>query len=223
MKLKIIEDSADEPLTIVECRSHLNVYAYDTDSDNVAYHPDDDMILAMLASAREMCENFMGRAIKRRKYELALDQFPFSNPQYAYPYNAQPDVAGLTGAIELPWAPLVTVLSINVGDDSDALMVEDTDYLVDDYSTPARIVPVSTWPSVTSSLNQIKIQYIAGYGVDSDGNKPLPYAIRSAIMLTLGTLYANRENEVIATGAALKLSSGVESMLRPYRIRLGMA
>lgn len=222
MTPKIIEAAEAEPLTIVECRSHLNVYAYETDSDGNTTHPDDAMILAMLAAAREQCENFTGRAITRKTYEFALDEFPLSNPQYQSVYPA-PAPSGRNGAIELPLPPLVSVVSVMVGTDSDALMVEGTDYLVDDYSQPARILPVTTWPSVAASTNNIKIRYIAGYGVDSDGDIALPGAIRAAILLTLGTLYANRENDRFTQGSVLTLPNGVESLLRPYRVRLGMA
>jgi len=195
---KIITQPSAEALTIAECRSHLNLYAYDVDSDGVYSHPDDDMILDMQTAAREMCEDFTGLSLVRKTYEVAIDEFPEDD-----------------GAIELPMPPLVSVTSINVGVTSDALMTSD-EYVVDDYSRPARILPATTWPVVTTSTNLVKVRYEAGFGEDSDGGERLPYAARAAILVTLTYLYENRGGEVELPPAAIAL-------LRPLRIRLGMA
>lgn len=46
-------------------------------------------------------------------------------------------------------------------------------------------------------------------------------AIRAAILLTLGHLYANREDVVTAV-SAVELPRGARSLLMPYRARLGV-
>lgn len=225
MRPKIIDAEAGEPITLAECRTHLNIYPYEVDSDGVRTHPDDAMILAMLEAARVSCEDFTGRAITRKTYEIALDNFPFSNPQYVPSSLIDAATSSRNGAIELPMPPLVSVVSVMVGDTSDALMTTD-EYLVDDYSQPAKLYPPTGtyWPSIASAKNQIKVRYIAGYGVDSDGNIPLPAAIRHAILLALGSMYANREDVAeLLRGGFATLPNGVESLLRPYRVKLGMA
>ena len=161
MRPIIITQPTDEPLTLAECRSHLNLYAYEVDSDGVYSHPDDELIADMLTAARELCEDFTGLSFVPKTYEVAMNNFP-------------------TGAIELPMGPLVSVTSIAVANDSDGLVDAD-DYVVDPYSRPGRVVPVSTWPSVTAATNLILIRYISGFGEDSDGGQRLPFMARNAM------------------------------------------
>lgn len=46
-------------------------------------------------------------------------------------------------------------------------------------------------------------------------------SIKAALLLTVGTLYANREQE-IAGSITAELKFGVNSLLRPYRTKLGV-
>lgn len=201
MGLKIIAQPTGELLTIDECRQHLNVQPYEIDSDGVGTHPDDAQIMAMLSAARAYCENFLGLSIAQRTYELTLDQFP-------------------VGPISVTLSPLVTVESVTVGEGSDALLDPET-YLVDDYSVPALLLPLPVWPSVTAATNLIRIRYVAGYGSGSD-DVPLPWEIRAAMLLMLGHFYANREAVNIGNITS-DIPFGVDALLRPLRVRLGMA
>jgi len=198
LRVKVIAQPTEEPISIEDCRAHLEAPVYgDSDIDPA----DSAMILGFLSSAREYCENFTGLIIARRTVEVALDSFP-------------------TGEIQLPFGPLVSVTSVIFGDGSDAETVDEADYVVDDYSNPARLVPVTTWPVVTEATNTVKIRCVAGYSDDSDG-PPLPYALKAAILLVLGHLYANREDS--ADKAMDSLPNGADALMRPLRIRMGMA
>lgn len=201
MTPKVIIQPSAELLTIEQCRAHLNVQVYEVDSDGIGTHPDDDLIMAMQGAAREHCENFLGRSIAQKTYEIALDEFP-------------------AGAIELPMPPLVSVSSVTAGEDSDGPL-DAALYVVDDYSVPARVVPVDTWPTVIAATNLIRIRFVAGYGEESDGVEPLPYAIRAAMLLMLAHLYENRSDT--DEKAIASIPNGVEALLRPFRVRLGMA
>lgn len=200
MGLKIIALSVAESLTLDECRQHLRVQPYEVDSNGDGVHPDDSLIMSMQSAARANCENFLGLSITQKLYEMTLDQFP-------------------AGPIVLPMSPLMSVESVSVGMDSDALLDEGT-YTVDDFSSPPRILPVTVWPTVTAAPNLIRIRFVTGYGDGVEGD-PLPPEIRAAILLTLGSLYAHREDEtdkVLTT-----IPTGAEALLRPLRVRLGMA
>lgn len=200
--MKVIAAVEIEPLTIEECRLHLRVDASETSDGGT--HPDDSLILALLSAAREQCENFTGLSFARRTLEIALDE---------YPDDADP--------IELPFGPVLMVESITAGEGSDATTWAAEDFVLDDYSSPAKIVPVADWPALTAATNTIKIRYLAGYGVDSDGGELIPYAARAAILLTLGHLYDNREDTT--DRQVFELPYGAECLLRPLRVRLGMA
>jgi uncharacterized phiE125 gp8 family phage protein len=200
MALKLIYRAAGELLTIDELRDHLNIQPYDLDSDGGGTHPDDAQIMAMASAARAYCENFTGLVIGPATYELALDEFP-------------------EGAIELPVAPISAVEYVTVGSGSDAL-IDDSTYTLDLFSSPARLVPVTSWPSATAATNLIRVRFTAGYGVDSD-SEPLPWEIRAAILLLVGTLYARREDDT--DKPITSIPTGIDALLRPRRVRLGMA
>jgi uncharacterized phiE125 gp8 family phage protein len=207
---KVIIPPAEEPLTIDECRSHLEALPYgDSDSSD---DMDDTMILGWLAAAREHCENFLGLSLAERVLEIALDESP-------------------TEAVELPFGPVLEILSVTVGggeasssssSSSDAETVDPSAYLLDDFSMPNRLVVRSAWPASGGPLG-VRITYRAGYGrADAtDTEQPLPATFRAAILLVLGHLFAHREEATEKALTALPL--GFEALLRPSRVRLGMA
>lgn len=185
MIIQLTGQPSAELVTIAECHAHLRVEPY----DNSGTHPDDAMILAMLASAREHCENFLGFALAVQTYQGALDQFP-------------------DGAIEFPVSPLVSIQSITAG----GVLVDAANYTVDTFG--ARALPVTVWPTVATDTNTVRILFTAGGGL-------LPFAARAAMLLTLTHYYDNRSDST--ERQAYTLPTGAEALLRPLRIRRGMA
>ena len=207
MKPKIIAYPVVEPLTIEECRAHLEAQPY---GDTTVDDADDAMIAGWLSAAREHCANFLGLSLAPCTLEIALDQWPTLR------------VDGVT-YIELPMGPVREVVSFTAGDPESSntdTEIDPASYTLDTYSDPARIVPVSGWGS-GAGTNYIKVTYAAGYGVDTDGGEPLPKAIRAAVLLVLGHLYRHREEATDKALASLPL--GAEALMRPLRVRLGMA
>jgi uncharacterized phiE125 gp8 family phage protein len=98
--------------------------------------------------------------------------------------------------IQLPNPPLVSVVSIGY---VDTLGVNQTvgasNYSVDFFSEPGRIVPVSTyaWPSTDIVPKAVTIIYVAGYA----GPEVVPAEIRTAILLTAGEIYNHRERSAM--------------------------
>jgi uncharacterized phiE125 gp8 family phage protein len=213
---KVIVAPDAEPIDIEECRAHLEAAPYgDTDVDLL----DDAMITGWLAAAREYCEQFLGLSLSRRQLEVALDRFP----------NTSDD--GST-AIELPFGPVLDIVSVGVevagasssssttSSSSDGVTLDPADYRLDDYSSPNRLLPTVGWPASAGELS-VRIRYLAGYGADSDGGIELPWAARAAMLLVLGHLYAHREEGTDKAMSTLPL--GAEALLRPLRVRLGVA
>jgi len=207
-----IEDKPCIPLD--ECRAHLEAVAYGESDDDPVDELDDTMILGWLEASREHCEGFLGLSLSPRILEVALDKFPTTR-------------CDGRSYIELPMGPVSEVVSVTIpdasgdSDDTDADPVDADSYVLDDFSEPARLVPVAGWPSMTTGTNAIRIRYSAGYEIDSEGKSAMPAAFRAAILLTLGHLYANREENTEKAMASLPL--GVEALLRPKRVLLGMA
>lgn len=200
---KVIVHPESEPISIAEARAHVEFANYgDTTQDDA----DDDMLAGLLAASREHCEQFLGLTLTRKILEIELDAFPN-------------DTDDGTDEIEIPFGPVVTVMAVDPTGSSSSSSEAVVTPILDDYSTPNRLrPPVGGWPAG----GPIRIRYAAGYGVDSDDvGEPLPSAIRSAILLVFGHLYANREETTEKAMQSLPL--GVEALLRPLRVRLGLA
>lgn len=196
MGLKLIEAPATEPITLDEAKAHLRV----TQAD------DDDLISIFIKAARQSAERFLGRALIDQTWELILDEFPDSE-------------------IEIPLPPLIEVVSIYYDDAAgDEQLVPPADYAVDTSNSPGWVVPVSSgWPSPIEAINSVRIRFRAGYlNTDSPPAADVPFDIKAAILLTLGTLYAHRETIVVGQTVAL-LPWAAEQLLRPHRIHLSMA
>lgn len=231
MIAKIIVPPQGPLFTIEELRAQCQVVPIDVDSDGTPTHPDDDLLSSFLDAAVDAAEDFTGLTILPRTYEMALSQFPHMRPFGVYGglYGGGLGWDGYGGyrrhhqhAIELTNTPLIEVLSFIVGEGSDAVAFEqDTDYLLDDYEQFARLLPITQWPTLTYSVNTIKIQFRAGYELDSDGNGVVPKAIRQAIMLMVGDWYKNREDS--NDKQAYTIPNGAQALLRPKRVRLGAA
>lgn len=204
----------EEPFTLDQCRQHLRIEPYELNSDGIGTHPDDWWILNVgLPSAREHCENFLGLSLSPRTLEYALDRFPSTSVDGSL-------------AIELPMGPVVEVVSVMVGDANSDITSDSalffTDFHLDRYVLPSALWPASgVWPAITGGRNAIRIRYIAGYRVDSFGGFELPKVLGAAILLVLGHLYEHREDTVEKALQSIPL--GAEALMRPLRVRLGMA
>lgn len=167
------------PVSISEARAHLRV-------DHTV---DDVLIAGLIAAARDMCEHELQRTLTTTTYELTLDEFP-------------------AGPIALPMAPLpegaLTVGSIKYG--SPEYTLSTTAYALD-RGAPA-VVPVSGWPSITSSPGAVRLRYTAG-------STAVPAAIKAWLLLYVGQLYENRESAAI--GTIVTPFDYVNRLLDPYR------
>lgn len=204
----------DEPITLEECRRQCSLVP-DVDSDDNESHPDDALLLALLAAAREHCERWTGCLIARREVELSFDGFPARGEPLelgVYPVNALLEVVytDATG-------------SSSSSSSSDAAAVE---FTLDDRALPAALhVTGGSWPATASTPNAVRVRVDAGWrqaaASSDDATPPLPAALRHAVLLILSHLYENREAS--AEKALTEIPLGVESFLRHHRFKLGMA
>jgi uncharacterized phiE125 gp8 family phage protein len=214
---KVIAPPTVEPVTIEEARAHLEAQRYgDTSVDDA----DDAMIMAWVGAARAHCEEFLALSLAPTELEIALD--------------AWPQATGIAGvAIELPRGPVREVLYITAGDPTSSSdnELDPADYVLDTFGILPRVLPVGSWPgtpTVPGGVGAIRVRYAAGYASpdepsSSDANPPLPLppAIRAAILLMLGHLYETRE--AVNADGMTTVPLGVDALLRPLRVRLGMA
>jgi hypothetical protein len=223
MKPKVIVPPGAEPITVEEARMHLEAQSYgESDTDPA----DDAQIADWIIAAREFAESFTGLSFTQRTLEIALDEFPRARAHgwglTRSGFGGGRSSSRVAPPIELPMGPVVEIVSIQVGEESDGPM-DAAAYVLDDYATPHAVRATgASWPSVPAVPNGIKIRYVAGYALDSsEGGELVPRQAVAAMKLIIGHLYANRED---STETALQtLPNGAEALLRPLRVRLGMA
>jgi uncharacterized phiE125 gp8 family phage protein len=219
--VKVIAPPVAEQITLAEAKLHLRV---DNDEEgSPAVHPDDTLIQTLITVAREWAEGYLARSLAAQTLELATSRFPGTfwdectrgpTGWHSYEYWALP----------LPMGPVTAVQSVTYA--ASGTPVAFTDYAFASYVEPARLVPNSSWPTADPSPEAIKVRYEAGY--DLPGSSPaanaLPKPIKAAMLLLIGGLYENREDPAaLQTGSIGMLPLGIESLLDPYRLRLGMA
>lgn len=202
IRAKAISAAATPLLSLETLRAHCEIVAIDIDfSTDAETHPDDGMLLNFLDAAIDHAEEFTGLSLILRTWEASLNKWP-------------------TSGIELPKAPLVDVVSITYG----GTPLAPEDYTVDDYSKVGVVFPVLSWPAVTEAQNAVLVRFRAGFSAEADPQSDVPMldgAIKAALLLTVGHLYEHRAEN--SEKALTTLPLGVEALLRPKRIRFGMA
>lgn len=162
-----------------------------------------------LEAANKAVIAFIGQALIENEYTLVFDGFPFDGTITG---GLSRDTAFYQDWIKLPYANLRSVTSVKVIDatDNSETTVSSDDYLLDTYSSPARIRFVNK--PVIGTRDRLKIVYKAGYGTDTEN---VPKGIRLGIVQVAGYLYDHRgecspEEAISQSGAGMALN--------PYRV-----
>jgi uncharacterized phiE125 gp8 family phage protein len=190
MALKLITPPVTEPIGISDAMNYCRI---DTDADVIT-------IQTMITAARQEAEKITRRQLITATWELRLDRFPET--------------------IYLPMAPLQSVASLKYLDSAgdEQTLVENTDFIVDTYSEPARITPAygMTWPPIYPIFNAVRVQYIAGYG---DDDTDVPQSIRNWMMVFFGSLYEHRETDIVSNIAqAYTHLTFLDGLLDDFRV-----
>lgn len=195
--VRLVKPTA-EPITLAELKDELRIVS----CGYPEAHPDDAKLTRLIKAAREWLENECGRTLALSTWRLTLDAFPNS-----------------AGPIELPMGPLAAVQSF-LYDDVDGVEQALADYYVAD-DERAELYPVTSWPSTVERKGAVRITYSAGYLYGSPPVADLPEPLRQALVLLVGHWYEN--TEASAAVALSEIPIGVESLVWPYRRRLGFA
>jgi uncharacterized phiE125 gp8 family phage protein len=159
---------------------------------------DDALIASLIVAARESAEHEIGRALCTQTRELILDSFP--------------------PAFVLRGSPIQSVVSVRYLDsDSVEVELDPQDYQLDNASEPGYVVPAygKAWPASFPVPNAVRVRYVCGYGVAAD----VPAAIKSWILLAVGTLHAQRET--VSMGLSSLPDRFWHRLLDPFRIYEG--
>jgi uncharacterized phiE125 gp8 family phage protein len=163
------------------------------------YQTDEDTYLtSLISTARELCEEYQGRAYITRTYQYTLDHWPREN------------------VLDLPMPPAIEIDSIVSTLTDGVTTTAWTNYQLDTSEFIGRLAPKYgySWPTDTlQPLAGIKITYTAGYGATAD---LVPNRFKQAIMMLAGELYENREDS--DKMQAHPLSWGVKALLGYDRV-----
>ena len=116
-------------------------------------------------------------------------------------------------------SPLVSVASIKYYDSDDSQQTwGSSNYIVDTSLQPARISLAvnKSAPTLSKRINAVNIEYTVGYGTASTD---VPEGIRTAIILTVGNWYQNRQS-VITGKTATELPLSSQYLLDQYKIQV---
>lgn len=147
-----------------------------------------------IPAAREAAENFTGLELARKEYRLL--------------------VPSLRGGITIPVRPFVSVLEIGYRDADGVDQTVGTGGFDVDQSGEFAVVTVDGEPETDGAWDAVSLEFEAGY------TNP-PAAATQAMLLILGHMFRNRE--AVSDKQAVEVPIGVEYLLRPLRVRLGMA
>ena len=185
--------TAAEALSLAEAKAHLRIPTGDTE--------DDAYIASLISAAREYAEGYTKRAISTQTCVYTLDSFP--------------------SVIDLPRCPVQSVTSIEYVDtdgDTQAVASYQSDLIG---TATARLKPAynASWPDTRAVTNAVTITYEAGYGATGDSPDTVPTSIKQALLLIIGSLYENRENEITGTIVS-DVPFNAQCLLDLYRLPL---
>lgn len=174
-----------EPVSIAEAKAHLRVDPSFTD--------DDLYIQGLISSARYYIETVSDRTLIKCQYQMSMDVFP--------PWD-----------IELPRPPFFPgpVTVTYTPSDGVYTPVAYTSFRLDSAATPAVIRPPwnGYWPTCRGAENDVVVTWYAGYG--EDGTR-IPPPAKNAMLLLIGSWYANRE--AVVQGGMNPVPMSVEALV----------
>ena len=116
-------------------------------------------------------------------------------------------------------SPVVSITHVKYYDTDDSLQtLASSNYILDNTSKPARIgIAVDgSLPNLADRINAVEVKYTVGYGTASTD---VPEGIRTAIILTVGNWYENRQT-VITGRTATELPLSSQYLLDQYKIQV---
>lgn len=189
MNLKRAVAPAATPVTLAEAKAHLRVTS----------GAEDALITALIAAATDHLDGWSGvlaRALVTQTWKLWLDEWPVDD------------------AIQIPLGPLQSVASVTYlhPDSGVATAVDAASYVVDTVSADGWVVPAAgfAWPTPKDAINAVEVTFVCGHGLAAD----VPPALKAAILLLVGDLYANREGQ---SDRAITPNLTVDRLIAPWR------
>jgi len=180
MSVQVLVPAVMEPVNLAEAKVFLQL-----DSSH-----DDALVTDLIRAATEAVEQTTGRALIARTLRQTLKSWPDK------------------GVIALSIRPLISVTQVQNADAAGvSALVDPGDYYVDVNRARVIALPAFPRPSFVHPAEELQIDFVAGYGVDTSF---IPASFRMSILLIVRDLYEHRGE----TGGALPLRA--QALLAPF-------
>lgn len=159
----LVEDSAEEPVTLDEVKAALRIDGDDYDA----------ILEPLIKTAREIAEKITGRDFINKTWKLLLDEFPCEE-------------------IEIRKSKLQSITFVKYYDkDNVQQTLNSSVYAItesDSYSKFYKACNQSFPESICCRKQAVEIRFISGYGAEAE---KVPQALRTAIISMIAALYQN--------------------------------
>ena len=195
-KTEILVPPQSDPVTLEEVRRFLNL------EDNT----DDDLLRDLIKDATSVVEEKTNSALINRTVRTFIDTiYSYYNDYYDssslggdYGYSNGVTIQTRQTDIRLPRAPFYSMVGIQYrsrGSDTFQPWPQDQFYYDRQSRGYTRVRPTyaGQWPQSLAQGNAMQIDYVVGYGEDSND---VPAAIRLAIKQYIAWLYDNRDGSM---------------------------
>lgn len=194
--LVLVTAPTAEPVSVDEAKLHLRVEA----------SLEDDLIRSKIAAARQTVELETGRQIAPARWDVKLNCFPRHDTEpILIPRPPLRSVVSITyvdtAGVTQTWAAANYQVAVPVGE------AAEFGYVLPAYD--------KSYPETRDVAHAVTVRFDAGY--DGTVQPAVPDAIKAAILLHVGVLYAHREDQVTGTTVSDLRAAG--SLLSRFRMR----
>jgi len=188
----LVTPPSAEPLTLAEAKTHLRL---ETSAD-------DAYVTRLITAARVHVEGETRRTLIEQTRRMMVPTFP-------------------PGAEPLRLRPLPFLLAVKLSYLADDDVETDTEIVSPRYGAskddPWVIPPIGQdWPTdLAEREDAVRVDFKCGYG---PAGTDVPETLRQAMLLVIGSLYENRETEVIGTISSA-LTFSLDALMERYVVR----
>jgi hypothetical protein len=187
-----------EPLTWAEVKAFLRL---DSDAEQSLGN-------TFIIAARQLVENYTGRALLSQRWRMSLDAWPRPVQQSSYS-NTGCVVNMFARRVFLPKIPVLDVETVKVfASDGTSVTLPETTYSVDLISGKLAFLPSAALVDPSKSVGGIEIDFSAGYGTSASS---VPAPLKQAMLVLVALSFEERIPEQGSLPAA------VAALLKPYR------
>ncbi len=181
MKIQLISIAVQLPVLLSEARDFLKISQQDEDA----------IITSYIRAATDACESFIGRKLIKQQWQLTFNDWN-------------------DGVIQIPLSPILTIDKIEYWNAGAFQEITATNYLLDDTSYQAKILPQLhyQWPDPARNIAGIRITVSAGFG---EGQNDIPHDIRQGLLHWVAAVYDGGEHIKNQSTAI------AEKLWQPYR------